>query len=77
MAGKKWERIGPPPADLYELVRGAATYADEHGIRAAAREIGMSPTGLTKVLNGNHPYAPTLKKLRRFSKKIANGSNAT
>lgn len=63
-------RLSPPPPDLDEMVRSAAALADERGIRAAAREIGLSPSGLTKILNGNHPYAPTLKKLRRWHKTL-------
>lgn len=35
-------------------------------LRSAAREIGMSPTGLKKFLDGNMPYTKTLHRLRRW-----------
>ncbi len=36
-----------------------------HGtsLRQAAREIGMSPTGLQKFLHGGEPYVKTVRKL--------------
>jgi len=38
-------------------------------LRCLAREIGISPTGLKKLLETNAtPYAPTVRKLRRWSK---------
>lgn len=35
-------------------------------LRSAAREIGMSPTGLKKFLDGNMPYTKTIHRLRRW-----------
>lgn len=35
-------------------------------LRSAAREIGMSPTGLKKFLDGNMPYTKTLHRLRKW-----------
>lgn len=35
-------------------------------LRSVARAIGMSPTGLAKVLAGAHPYLTTLTKLRAW-----------
>jgi hypothetical protein len=35
-------------------------------LRSAAREIGMSPTGLRKFLDGNMPYTKTLHRLRKW-----------
>jgi len=36
-------------------------------LRTVAKAVGMSPTGLTKFLEGAHPYGKTLEKLRRWS----------
>lgn len=35
-------------------------------LRTAAREIGMSPSGLKKFLDGNMPYTKTIHRLRRW-----------
>ena len=35
-------------------------------LRAVARQIGMSPTGLKKFLAGTAPYSPTLRRLRKW-----------
>lgn len=35
-------------------------------LRGVAREIGMSPTGLKKFLQGTSPYAPTVRRLRHW-----------
>lgn len=35
-------------------------------LRAVAREIGMSPSGLTNFLNGTHPYGRTLERVRNW-----------
>ena len=35
-------------------------------LRGVAREIGMSPTGLKKFLQGTAPYSPTLRRLRSW-----------
>ena len=35
-------------------------------LRAVARKVGMSPTGLTKFLDGGQPYGPTVARLRRW-----------
>lgn len=35
-------------------------------LRQAAREVGMSPTGLRKFLEGSSPYTPTRRKLERW-----------
>lgn len=35
-------------------------------LRAVARKLGMSPTGLTKFLNGGNPYGPTVARLRKW-----------
>jgi transcriptional regulator with XRE-family HTH domain len=35
-------------------------------LRSVAREIGMSPTGLKKFLQGTAPYSPTVRRLRNW-----------
>jgi hypothetical protein len=35
-------------------------------LRSVSREIGMSATGLSKFINGNAPYSPTLHRLRNW-----------
>ena len=56
-----------PEQRLIPLMREAAMERVERtSLRAAAREIGMSPTGLKKVLDGNMPYTKTVHRLRRW-----------
>lgn len=38
--------------------------AENTSLRNVAREVGMSPTGLKKFLQGTSPYSPTLRRLR-------------
>lgn len=45
-----------------ELERELATSS----LRSVAREVGMSPSGLSKVLAGGRPYRQTLTKLRAW-----------
>jgi transcriptional regulator with XRE-family HTH domain len=40
-------------------------------LRKVAREIGMSATGLSKFLDGNAPYLPTLNRLRNWYLRYA------
>lgn len=68
MVGKKWERRTDPPKDLGELLQRVGKAVEDTSLRHTARQIGISPTGLTKVLAGNHPYAPTMKRLRKWAK---------
>ncbi len=35
-------------------------------LRSVSREIGMSATGLSKFIDGNAPYLPTLNRLRNW-----------
>jgi hypothetical protein len=41
-------------------------YLDSASLRQAAREIGLSPTGLQKFCDGAQPYIPTIRKLREW-----------
>ena len=57
----------PPPEPSVEHLRAAAADRVEHStLRSAAREIGMSPTGLRKFLLGTAPYGPTMRRLRKW-----------
>lgn len=48
-------------------VRAAATArVAATSLRSVSREIGMSATGLSKFLDGNAPYLPTLNRLRNW-----------
>lgn len=63
------ERTRDPVAfsqELGEIRRALQLYLDEASLRQAAREVGMSPTGLSKFLDGAEPYARTVKKLRAW-----------
>ncbi len=41
-------------------------YMDHVSLRQAAREVGMSATGLSNFVNGTEPYARTVRKLRAW-----------
>ena len=41
-------------------------YLDFTSLRQAAREVGMSATGLSNFVNGAEPYVPTIRKLRAW-----------
>lgn len=51
---------GPTVARLREAV---ARWVEKTSLRQAARETGMSPTGLRKVLGGSRVHASTERKL--------------
>lgn len=54
------------PEQIEELRTAAAARVAATSLRGAAREIGMSPSGLQKFLNGTDPYEPTLLRLRAW-----------
>ena len=59
--------LSQPKETSVEQMRAAAATRVEHtSLRGVAREIGMSPTGLKKFLLGTAPYAPTLRRLRKW-----------
>jgi hypothetical protein len=64
------EKLSPqdgPEQRLLSLMREAVTErAERTSLRTAAREIGMSPSGLRKFLDGNMPYTKTVHRLRRW-----------
>ncbi len=47
------------------------------GLRSVAREVGMSPSGLQKVLAGSQPYRQTLVKLRAWHERHVAGDSRT
>src|SRR5829696_4863004 len=63
-------RIGMPPrkddASVETLREAARTFMDATSLRQAARDIGMSPTGLRGFLDGAAPYVKTERKLRAW-----------
>jgi hypothetical protein len=59
--------FGQPRDATVQHLRGmAASRVQKTSLRGVAREIGMSPTGLKKFLLGTAPYAPTLRRLRKW-----------
>lgn len=49
-----------------QLRAAVAERVERTSLRNAAREIGMSPTGLKKFLDGNMPYTKTIHRLRAW-----------
>jgi hypothetical protein len=64
-------------ADLGRIRIALQARAEQTSLRSAAREVGMSPTGLQKVLDGNRPYRPTLTKLRGWHRRHLDGDHQT
>lgn len=73
-----------------EALQGTGTTAELDGIcaeleaelarrslRSLARAVGMSPSGLAKVLSGGRPYRHTLTKLRAWRTRNREGSLVT
>jgi hypothetical protein len=59
----------PPPkegASLDALREAARLFVDSTSLRHAARDIGMSPTGLRGFLDGAEPYVKTARKLAEW-----------
>lgn len=52
-----------PVAILRQALRGEAAATS---LRSVSRQVGMSPTGLQKFLDGGHPYSATRRKLERW-----------
>ena len=53
-------------ASVETLREAARTFVDATSLRQAARDIGMSPTGLRGFLDGAAPYVKTERKLRSW-----------
>src|SRR6476661_8499936 len=54
----------PRHASIRHIREVASARVQATSLRRVAREIGMSPTGLRKFLDGTEPYTPTLHRLR-------------
>lgn len=55
---------GPTPRVPIAVLRETARLrVQAKSLRKAAKEIGLSPTGLQGFLDGSDPYAPTIQKL--------------
>lgn len=53
-------------ASVETLREASRTFVDATSLRQAARDIGMSPTGLRGFLDGAAPYVKTERKLRSW-----------
>lgn len=53
----------PPPTNLERVRDTVALHVQAYTLRAVARQIGLSPSGLDKFLAGGTPYAKSRKKL--------------
>jgi hypothetical protein len=51
------------PNSIERLRESVAARARSTSLRAVAREVGMSPSGLDKFLSGGNPYSGTRRKL--------------
>ena len=56
----------PRSASIRHMREVAAARVENISLRQVAREIGMSPTGLKKFLDGTAPYSPTVRRLRNW-----------
>jgi hypothetical protein len=53
-------------ASVDTLREAARSYVDATSLRHAARDIGMSPTGLRGFIDGADPYVKTARKLTEW-----------
>jgi hypothetical protein len=60
---------------IRRLREAIAARAENTSLRNVAREVGMSPTGLKKFLQGTSPYSPTLRRLRSWYVQYAGVSS--
>lgn len=60
------DRVDPAGVPLKRVREMLALRAEETSLRQVAREVGMSPSGLQKLLDGSHPYSATSRKLSRW-----------
>jgi transcriptional regulator with XRE-family HTH domain len=58
-------------ASVRHMREVAAARVENTSLRQVAREIGMSPTGLKKFLEGTAPYSPTVRRLRNWYVRYA------
>jgi hypothetical protein len=60
-------------AELDEIRAELEEALGTSSLRSVARAVGMSPTGLTKLLAGTHPYRRTLIRLRTWRTRRRSG----
>lgn len=64
--------LKPEDAAVVPTIREAVRARVENvSLRGVAREIGISPTGLSKFIKGTNPYGPTLQRLRKWYLRYA------
>jgi predicted phosphohydrolase len=63
-------------ASVETLREAARLYVDATSLRHAAREIGMSPTGLRGFIDGADPYVKTTRKLTEWYVREIQNRNA-
>lgn len=64
---RKGDEGGQMDVRLIPLMRETVMeHVERTSLRTAAKEIGMSPSGLKKFLDGNMPYTKTIHRLRRW-----------
>jgi len=70
-------RITPLPDDVPAMREAVNASIATDGLRPTARIIGLSPTGLSKFATERsvYPYAPTLRRLRKWYQKHASMEN--
>ena len=56
----------PRSTTIRHMRETAAARVENTSLRSVAREVGMSPSGLKKFLDGAAPYTPTLRRLRQW-----------
>ena len=61
----------PRNASIRHMREVAAARVENTSLRKVAGEIGMSPTGLRKFLDGTAPYSPTIRRLRNWYVRYA------
>lgn len=63
---------GPQVASIRHIREVLTARVNATSLRRVAREVGMSPTGLRKFLDGTDPYSPTVHRLRVWYLQFAN-----
>jgi hypothetical protein len=56
----------PGDAAIERLREAVRAMAENTSLRQVARQIGMSPSGLKKFMEGAAPYSPTRRRLHRW-----------
>jgi len=59
-------RSNPAGVSLVQLRERVALRIEATSLRNVAREIGMSASGLQKMVDGTQPYSATIRKLERW-----------